>query len=193
MTELKPINHTGSVRLETERLILRPTSITDAEQMFNNWASDPEVTRYLKWQPHADIEATKSVLAGWDKDNERLDYYHWGIALKETGQIIGTCGTFGISEKNHSTELGYCMSRVHWGKGIMSESVAAVITHLFNTVGVNRIAACHDPNNIGSGRVMQKCGMVFEGIKRQAGFTARRGFFDLACYAILKSDYNIDA
>lgn len=189
MAELKPLHHTGTVRLETERLILRPTSITDAEQMHNNWASDPEVTKYLHWQPHANIELTKGVLADWDRKNERLDYYHWGIVLKETGEIIGSGGSLGINEKNNSTELGYCMSRTYWGNGYMSEAVAAMIAYLFNVVGLNRIAACHDPDNVASGRVMQKCGMTFEGIQRQANYCVRRGFYDLAFYAILRIDF----
>jgi len=189
MAELKPLNHTGTVRMETERLILRPTSISDAGQMYKNWASDPEVTKYLVWEPHADVEVTKGVLAQWDTKNEKMDYYHWGIVLKETGEIIGTGGSLGIDERNQSTELGYCMSRAYWGKGYMSEAVAAMIKYLFDTVGLNRIAARHDPENAGSGRVMQKCGMSYEGLQRQAHFCSRRGFYDLACYAIVKSDY----
>ena len=190
MTELKPLKHTGNVKLETERLVLRATSVTDAEQMYNNWASDPEVTKYLLWPPHASVEVTRGFLAQCDKENEKLDYYNWGMVAKETGQIIGTCGTVGLDEANHSIELGYCMSRTYWGKGIMSEAVAAIIKHLFNTIGFNRVTARHDPNNPASGRVMQKCGMIFEGIQRQAHYCFRRGFYDLACYAILKSDYD---
>ena len=190
MEELKTLNHTGPVRLETERLILRPTSISDAEQMYKSWASDPEVTKYMAQLPHTDIEVTKNILADWDVKNENLNYYHWGIVLKETGQIIGTGGSSGVNEKHHSTVLGYCMSRAYWGKGVMSEAVAAMIRHLFDIVGVNRIVASHDTNNIASGRVMQKCGMVFEGINRQAHFCARRGFYDSAYYAIIKSDYD---
>lgn len=190
MAELKPLNHTGTIRLETERLILRPTTISDAEQMYNNWASDPEVTKYFSWLPHTDIEVTKSVLADWDIRNEKLDYYHWGIVLKETGEIIGTSGTISIDEKHQNTNLVYCMSRAYWGKGYMSEAVTAMIRHLFNIVGFNRIFACHDPDNVGSGCVMQKCGMIFEGIQRQANFCIRRGFYDLAYYAIIKSDYD---
>ena len=191
MAELKPLNHTGTVRLETERLVLRPTSVFDAEQIYNNWASDPEVTKYLTWQPHADVEVTKSILASWDKENERLDYYHWGMELKETGEIIGTTGTLGIDEKNQCTELGYCMSRTYWGKGYMTEAVAAIIEYLFEVVGLNRITSRHDPDNVGSGRVMQKNGMIFEGIQRQAYYCERRGFYDLVSYAILREDFKI--
>ena len=104
--------------------------------------------------------------------------------------MIGTGGTFGINERHHSTELGYCMSRTYWNKGLMSEAVAEMIRHLFNTVGLNRISAVHDTNNAASGRVMQKNGMIFEGIQRQAHYCAKRGFYDLACYAIIKSCYD---
>ena len=190
MIELRPLNHTGTVELETARLVLRQTSITDAAQMFKNWASDPEVTKYLTWQPHADIEVTRSILANWDKENAKTDYYHWGMVLKENQEIIGTTGTLGIDGKNHSTELGYCMSRSLWGNGYMTEAVAAIIEHLFSIVGLNRITSRHNPENIGSGRVMQKCGMVFEGIQRQAHYCERRGFYDLASYAILRVDFD---
>jgi ribosomal-protein-alanine N-acetyltransferase len=72
----------------------------------------------------------------------------------------------------------------------MSEAVAAMIAHLFNVVGLNRIADSHDLNNVGSGRDMQKCGMTFERIQRQAHYCVRRGFYDSACYAILKFDFS---
>lgn len=189
MTERKSLNHTGTVRLETERLILRPTAITDAKQVYNNWASDPEVTKYLFWQPHTGIEVTKNVLFDWDKKYESPDFYHWGIVRKEGGQIIGAGGALGIDEKHYSTELGYCMGRAYWGKGYMTEAVTAVIAYLFNNVGLNRIAAGHDIDNIASGRVMQKCGMTFEGIQRQAHYCTRRGYYDSARYAILRSDF----
>jgi len=193
MNERKPLNHVGSIPLETKRLILRKTSISDAKQMFYNWASDPEVTKHLMWETHSDIEITKNVLADWDKKNENLDYYHWGIVLKENNQIIGTCGSFGIDEKNYKTEIGYCMSRSCWGKGYMTEAVSAMIDFLLNTVGANRIIARFDPINIGSGRVMEKSGMKFEGILRQDSYCEKRGYYDLVLYSILKDEYEKDA
>ncbi len=190
MPTLQPLRHTGPVRIETERLILRPTSMDDAEQMFSNWASDPEVTKYLYWQPHADIEVTRGILAEWDQKNAQPDYSHWGLEIKATGQLIGAGGSVSaINERHRSAEIGYCLSRAHWGRGYMTEAVSEMIRHLFLAVGLNRIAAYHDPENIGSGRVMQKCGMMYEGTQRQARFSETRGFYDLMCYAILKEDY----
>jgi len=190
MKERKPLNHTGSVTLETERLILRKTQLSDAEQMFNNWASDLEVTKYLLWQTHESIEETKRVLSIWDEKNDDLTYYHWGIVLKENNEIIGTCGNFGIHEHHYSTELGYCMSRKYWGQGYMSEAVNAMIKHFFEVVGLNRISARYHPDNIGSGKVMQKCKMIYEGIHRKEHYNNKFcEYYDLIIYAILKDDY----
>ena len=82
------------------------------------------------------------------------------------------------------------MSRAYWGKGYMTEAVSAMIDYLLNTVGANRILARFDPNNIASGRVMEKCGMKFEGVCRQDSYCDKRGYYDLAYYSILKDDIN---
>jgi len=183
-----PLRHTGTVRLETPRLILRPTAVTDAAQMFSNWASDEQVTQYVFWNPHADVAETQGILAKWAAEYARPDYYHWGIVCKETGETIGTIAVMGLAETHQSAEIGYCISRAQWNRGYMSEAVAAVVRHMLFAVGLNRVSASHDTNNPASGRVMQKCGMQFEGIRRQSRFCPRRGFYDSAYYAILKSD-----
>ena len=185
-----PLNHTGTIRLETTRLILRPTAVTDAAQMFRNWASDAQVVKYLFWSPHADVTETQSVLTKWAQEYAKPDYYHWGIVCKETGEIIGTIAVMGLAETHQSAEIGYCISRAQWNRGYMSEVVAAVIRHMLFVVGLNRVSASHDTNNPASGRVMQKCGMQLEGIRRQSRFCPRRGFYDSAYYAILKSDFD---
>lgn len=71
------LSHKGTQPLETPRLILRKACREDAEPMFRNWASDPEVTKYLTWQPHEKIEVTQTLLEGWVAEYERNDYYHW--------------------------------------------------------------------------------------------------------------------
>ena len=59
------LNHKGTQKIETERLILRKAKIEDAEAMFRNWANDPEVTKFLTWPVHGSVEITKKLLAGW--------------------------------------------------------------------------------------------------------------------------------
>ena len=69
------MKNSGTVRMETKRLVLRPYVIEDADAMFRNWANDPQVTKYLSWEPHKDVEETKQILEGWIKSYESKDFY----------------------------------------------------------------------------------------------------------------------
>lgn len=77
----------GTKTLETDRLILRQFKLEDAESMFNNWASDPEVTRFLTWQVHSDVNATRELLKDWISRYTDLSYYNWIIELKESHDV----------------------------------------------------------------------------------------------------------
>ena len=181
------LTHQGTKALETERLILRRAVPTDAEPMFRNWASDPEVTKYLTWRPHENIEVTRSIVGSWVEQYENDDYYHWMIVLKETGEPIGSLlsNTVGLAESAH---IGYCIGKNWWHKGIMSEALRAVMRYLFEEVGYHRIESRHDPNNPHSGDVMRKCGMHYEGTLRMADRN-NQGICDAAYYGILRSDW----
>ena len=76
------MNHSGTKRLETKRLILRRFTEDDAPAMYKNWASDGEVTKFLTWQPYKSLEDAEKTLAVWVRDYERKDCYQWAIVLK---------------------------------------------------------------------------------------------------------------
>lgn len=185
------LNHKGTQRLETERLILRRYAVEDAQAMYDNWASDPEVARYLTWDPHPSPDATRMLLELWVKDYEKPENYNWVLETKATGEIIGCCSVVRIDESIDECELGWCLTRRLWGQGYMPEAAGAILDFLFDEVGANRVSAKHDVENPKSGRVMQKIGMRFEGIRRQ-GFRGARGIRDTACYAIIKQDRGED-
>ena len=181
------MNKLGTKRLETDRLILRKYVIEDAEDMYNNWASDPEVTKFLTWPTHPSVDITRMLLQDWIPKYEDGGYFNWVIELKETGRAIGNISVVRLKEEIEAAEIGYCMSRAYWGQGIMPEALRAVMDFLFDEVGLNRVAAYHDANNPKSGRVMDKAGMKFEGVLRQA----RRnnlGICDEVWYAAIKED-----
>lgn len=182
------MNHQGTVTLETERLILRRFVIEDADEMYRNWASDDEVTKYLTWPTHADTEVTKTVLRSWISEYERPDHYNWGIELKADGQLIGNLAVVDHHEEKESAVLGWCMGRSWWGQGIMPEAAKSVIEYLLLEVGFNRIGACHDKNNPKSGRVMQKIGMQYEGILRANGRN-NQGIIDEVWYSVLREEF----
>ena len=181
--------HKGTATIETKRLILRPYSMQDAEAMFVNYANDPEVTKFLTWEPHGKIENTVALLAEWVPKYDDMSQYNWGIVLKQSQEIVGGIGAIDIVENDMRCEVGYCVSKFCWGQGIMSEALAAVLGFLFTRVGFNRIQAKHDLNNPASGRVMEKNGMKREGVLREFFLNKDIGPCDLALCSILKSEY----
>lgn len=184
------MNHIGTQILETERLVLRKVTENDAVDMYNNWASDEDVTKYVTWKAHKNLDETKNLLSGWEKEYQRKDCYRWFICLKDTNELAGTIDVCRKNDDLEMAEIGYCISKKHWNKGIVTEACKEVIKFLFEKVGYNRIQAQHIPENIGSGKVMQKCGMKFEGIIRHGNRLNTGELCDIAQYSILKKEFN---
>lgn len=182
------LNHTGTVVLETPRLILRPFVMEDAAAMYKNWATDPEVTKYLTWMPHTSVQESEEIIGMWVKGYEKRTTYQWAMEDRDTGEIIGCIGVVGINDGFLSCEMGYCMSRYYWGRGLMPEALKTILDHLFGVVGMERIHAKHHVLNPSSGKVMQKVGMTCEGTLRH-GMRMKGEFCDVALYAIIKSDW----
>ncbi len=182
------MNHLGTKTIETERLLLRPFQVSDAQHMFDNWANDPEVTTYLMWQPHQNVAASRAYLEGIVENYKIESTYEWGIECKEIGQVIGSIGVVRINELAKSVHIGYCVGKAWWGKGFTTEAFSAVIRFLVKDVGVNRIDSRHDPRNVPSGKVMEKCGLRYEGTLRQSDYN-NQGVCDAAWYALLSEDY----
>ena len=157
----------------------------DAQAMYANWASDDEVTKYLTWPSHTNVDISQWVVNDWVSSYDKDDFYQWAIEFE--GQVIGSISVAGKDDDVQKAHVGYCIGRNWWRKGIMSEALKAVMDYLFDEVGMNRIEACHDPNNPNSGRVMVKCGMKYEGTHRQSGWN-NQGVCDEAFYALLKTE-----
>ena len=180
--------HKGTQRIETARLILRQAIPEDAKPMFRNWASDPEVTKYLTWPTHENQETTDFVVNLWLSDYEKPDNYQWMIVPRELGEPIGTISVVRLEDKVREAEIGYCIGRNWWHRGFVSEALSAVIDFLFAEVGMDRVSATHDVNNPNSGAVMRKCGMKYEGTKAASGRN-NQGICDLAQYAIARENW----
>ena len=147
---------------ETDRLRLRKFRETDAEAMFRNWASNPNVAKYVKWYAHENIEATKGYLGYILSQHEKPDTYIWGIERKSDGELIGSIDVVGYIDG--FPELGYCSGESFWGNGYMTEACKAVIKELF-TDGYNTIYIKAIKENIGSNRVIEKSGFKFVEMK----------------------------
>lgn len=183
------MKHLGTKRIETERLILRPFELTDAEAMFKNWASDPEVTKFLTWPAHQDVDVSRTVLVEWVNKYKHEDFYQWAITLKSHGdEPIGTISIVEHDDRIQKVHVGYCIGRNWWNMGITSEALDALIDFFFNEVKVNRVDSRHDPKNPNSGKVMEKCGMTYEGTIHQGDWN-NQGICDFAMYGIVADNY----
>ena len=184
--------HKGTKTIETERLILRPFRESDVEPMFRNWASDPEVTKFLTWPVHESVTVSKHVVEAWMNDYKDSRNYQWAIELKEIHEPIGSISAVKMDDSTESATVGYCIGRDWWGLGITAEALKEVITYFFREVGMNCVNACHDPRNPNSGKVMKKCGMTYEGTWR-AGGVNNQGVCDESWYSILRKEYEESA
>lgn len=181
------MKHSGTQRLETERLVLRRFVNEDALAMYKNWAADEKVTKYLTWPPHSNQEVSQKVVEDWVKAYDRESYYQWAIVLKEKGEPIGSIAVVRMNEDVSMVQIGYCIGKAWWHNGITSEALKAVIDFLFDIVDVNRIEGRHDPRNPNSGNVMKKSGMKYEGTLRSSDRN-NQGICDVCYYALLKSE-----
>ena len=182
------MNHLGTQVLTTQRLTLRPFVMADAPAMYVNWASDPEVTRYLTWPTHESVAISQAVLADWTSRYTDPTWYQWAIVPADVGAPIGSIGVVRMNPAVDSVHIGYCIGRRWWGQGMTTEALKALLRFFFEDVGANRVDSRHDPRNPGSGKVMLHSGMQWEGTMRQADLN-NQGICDTVEYAILAEDY----
>ncbi|WP_310602659.1 GNAT family N-acetyltransferase [Anaerosporobacter sp.] len=183
------MNYLGTKILETERLVLRPFKENDVENMYHNWASSNNVTRYLTWPTHTSKEVTKSVIDFWVSRYDDAKNYQWCIEWKENKQAIGSFAIVHMEEEINSVEIGYCIGEDYWNRGITSEAFKEVIRFVFEEVECNRISARHDVCNPNSGKVMKKAGLLYEGTLLEAAKN-NTGICDVAVYGITKKIYS---
>lgn len=173
--------------LETSRLLLRKLRPGDAEDMFE-YASDPEVARDVTWEAHASVESSRAFIDFVVRKYAEKKVSEWGVVLREGGKLIGTCGFVYWRPDHGRAEIGYALSRKYWGRGLMTEAVAAVMAFAFDKMKVHRLEARCIDSNAGSEKVMIKSGMKYEGTMRDCVFEKGR-FKTLKMYSILEGEY----
>ena len=169
--------------LKTDRLILRPIELTDADSIFA-YAKNPNVSRFTLWEVHQSTQDSLNYIKDYI-----FDYYSqgvpepFGIALKENPQkIIGTVGCFWNSKSAKAMELAYAIAEEYWGRGITAEASKTVMNYCFEEFGLRRIQARCKVENLGSRRVIEKVGMNFEGTLKSAIFHRER-YWDMHYFA----------
>ena len=174
-------------RIETSRLLLRRMSLRDAEDMFD-YSRDEEVARHVLWTAHRSIWETKAYIRWVIQQYRAGAPSSWCIVEKASARVIGTIGFMSWQPENATVEVGYSLARAHWGKGLMTEALAAVLRECFAVLQLHRVEAQHFTANPASGRVMEKCGMTHEGTLRRRIFN-KGEVLDVEMWGILRSDW----
>ena len=151
-------------QIATDRLLLRKPQIDDVRAIFEGWAQDEEVTRYLTWRPHQRVEQTQEFLTGCIRAWEGETRFPYMITLKENGHVTGIIDP---RIEGPKVGIGYGAARAHWGKGYVTEAARAIIDWAFHQPSIYRVYATTDVENIASRRVMEKVGMLCEGVLRK--------------------------
>lgn len=150
----------------TPRLFARKPQAADAEAVLAAYAGDPEVTRYLSWRNYTDVAPLREFLRGvaktWESDDGQ--HYAWLLFQREIDTPIGSIG---INFDGHGAMLGYVLGRAHWGQGFMTEVLSYVVAWTMAQPGLFRAWAFCDAENLASARVMEKAGLVREGLLRR--------------------------
>ncbi len=173
--------------LKTDRLVLRKITVDDVEDMFE-YSCEPNVTEYLTWSPHPDKTHTLEYVSYLQTRYRTGDFYDWAVVVKDSGKMIGTCGFTRFDYANNSAEIGYVINPAYHGQGIATEAVEKVLELGFTRLNLNRIEGKYMVENGASRRVMEKCGMVFEGVRRE-GMLIKGRYRNVGVCSILKGEY----
>lgn len=177
--------------LQTPRLLLRKLTMGDAADIYA-YSKDPQVARYVLWSPHASISESRAYLRYTLRQYRNGEPAPYGITLRQTGRVIGTIGFAFVNYEHSAAEIGYSLARDEWNHGYMSEALSAMIRYGFEHYRLYRIEAMHDVRNAASGRVMEKCGMRYEGTLRGKLYS-KAEHIDVCLYSIIRPEFYPDA
>lgn len=173
--------------LYTEHLSLRMMNPIDAEDMFD-YARRPEVTKYLLWREHTDIEYTRDYLNYISGRYALGSFFDWALIDRESRRMIGTCGFTRIDTANNSAEIGYVLNPDFHRRGFGSEAVRRVLKFGFEELGLQRIEARFMQGNEASLALMKSVGMTFEGYMRDL-MLVKGKYRTIGISSILRSEY----
>ena len=173
--------------LDTPRLRLRPLADADVPTLFAIF-KDAEAMRYWTTPAMTVMAEAEALLGDIERHAEAETLFQWGIARREDDLVIGTCTLFRIDREHRRGELGYILRRDHWGRGLASEALTALIGHAFGGLGLHRLEADIDPRNSVSIRLVERLGFRREGHLRERYFVADE-IQDSLIYGLLAPDW----
>ena len=183
------LTHTGTQTIETERLILRKFEYTDDEAMLKYWISDEKIQSLYSEPIYTTKEAVKELLDKYIGSYEREDYYRWAIIEKDSMECIGQIAYFLVDNKNHFAEIEYCIGSDFQRQGLATEATKAVNAYGFEKMNLHRVQICTKTINAPSKRVIEKCGLTYEGTLRDY-FYMDGEYVGRLYYSMLNNEWN---
>ena len=175
-------------KIETDRLILRQVAIEDLDDLFNNWASDVNTTKFLTFKNHDSKEETMKFINSWINKYEHGGL-EWAVELKENHQVVGMISA-DKTYKYKCVEIGYSLSSKYWNQGLITEALNEVIKYLLDECEFNIVEAIIPSNNIGSIKVAKKCGLTLEATLKNRYKDKENNIQDLLIYSMFKEGEN---
>jgi len=175
--------------IETSRLILREVTMDDANNMYT-YLSNHDVVKPMGLESFETVEDVWDEIRWYQSIHEEGTGIRWGITLKDSGKVIGSCGFLNRRTKHYRAEIGYELSKEYWGKGIASEALEAVVKYGYKHFQLERIEALIEPANLPSQKLVEKQGFQREGLLRHYEYTCGK-FDDLYMYSIIKEDLDL--
>jgi ribosomal-protein-alanine N-acetyltransferase len=176
--------------LETARLRLREVTMDDAAWYLAHF-STPEIAWGQGYPAPSGIEGAREELARFIVDLfAREEGLRWGIALKGAHALIGSAGLYDWDREVGSAELGYDLDPVHWGQGIMTEALSAILSHAFDVMALNRVQVLVMPRNERSLRLVERLGFVREGVLRRHGHDETGALCDDVVLSLLREEWD---
>ena len=185
------LTHTGTLTIETERLILRRFTYDDADAVLKNWASDEKVQSLYSEPVYATKEDVLGLLEKYIGSYVKQDYYRWAVIDRENGECIGQIAYFLVDNKNHFAEIEYCIGAAYQCRGYATEATKAVIAFGFEKMNLHKVQICTKTINKPSKRVIEKCGFTYEGTLRDY-FYMDGEYVGRLYFSMLRSEYKPD-
>ncbi len=182
------LNHIGTQRIETERLLLRRFEYSDGDAMLRHWAADEKIQSLYSEPVYSTPDEVRGLLDKYIGAYEKDDYYRWAVIEKNSGECIGQIAYFLVDSKNHFAEIEYCIGSRFQCRGYATEATRAVVAYGFEKINLHKVQICTKTINAPSRRVIEKCGFTFEGTLRDF-FYMDGAYVGRHYFSMLRSEY----
>lgn len=180
---------TGTVNLETERLLLRRFDINDIEDMLNNWIANPTIQHNYGEPTYENRDSVRELLNKWILQYQSNSFYRWAIILRENNQNIGQIAFCRVYPEIETAEIEYCIGESYWGNSYTAEALKAVLHYSFEKLKFNKLEAFHRIENPLSGKVLQKADMKRVANVMRFEIKNEQPPLGDICYALTKDEY----